>query len=349
MYKLYLACIVLLLSASCKRDRPPLNPKDDSALLTSFNYALVCNEGIYIAGNATLSKINSNGEVALDVFKQVNNRPLGDVAQSVALIDDKYYIVVNNSGKIEVVNATDFKSIATITGLTSPRFVLNVGNNKAYVSNIVAVDDTKLPPKNYIQIINTQTNTVIDSIRLNGWAEKMVKIGTRAYVASAATKYVYIINTITNGIVGTVELSDNVTDLLVDNSNNIWALSGDYNSHPNQVSHINTTTNTVDNTIVFNYQSDNLHITYDPSNDALYLLNKNIYKLNNSTKSLDVVVQAGKRNFYNCAFDITNKQLCATDVLDFSQRGYLFKFNASNYSTIDSTLLGINPGFVFFK
>lgn len=61
------------------------------------------------------------------------------------------YIVVNNSGKIEVCNPTNLLRVATITGFTSPRFIVPVSASKAYVSDYIS---------NSISIVNLVNNTV---------------------------------------------------------------------------------------------------------------------------------------------------------------------------------------------
>ena len=52
----------------------------------------------------------------------VNNRPLGDMVQSFSVADDKGFIVVNNSQKVEVVLLNTFKSSGCIRGILSPVF-----------------------------------------------------------------------------------------------------------------------------------------------------------------------------------------------------------------------------------
>ncbi|MGL5690316.1 MAG: DUF5074 domain-containing protein [Bacteroidales bacterium] len=76
---------------------------------------LVLNEGQFGQNTASVSCVDYQNEATNDLFRTVNNRPLGDVAQSMAEIDDKYYFVLNNSRKIEVVMSKDMVSYATIT------------------------------------------------------------------------------------------------------------------------------------------------------------------------------------------------------------------------------------------
>lgn len=75
---------------------------------------LVLNEGQFGQSTASVSCVDYQNEVTNDLFRTVNNRPLGDVAQSMAEIGDKYYFVLNNSRKIEVVMSKDMLSYTTI-------------------------------------------------------------------------------------------------------------------------------------------------------------------------------------------------------------------------------------------
>ena len=61
-------------------------------------------------GNAELGFINNGLKQRLDnVFQSANNRNLGDVFQSMNIINEQAYLVINNSGKIEI-NAISAKS-----------------------------------------------------------------------------------------------------------------------------------------------------------------------------------------------------------------------------------------------
>ena len=65
--------------------------------------AIVLNEGRIGTNMGAISVLYRNGMVSPDVFRVVNNRPLGDVAQSITMINGKYFIALNNSKKIEIV------------------------------------------------------------------------------------------------------------------------------------------------------------------------------------------------------------------------------------------------------
>lgn len=340
-----LTFLFTILVIACKKDKPPVaEPIVTTPNTTANSFLLVCNEGIWNTGTASISRIETDGSITSDIFKNANNRPLGDVAQSITYIDNKYYIVVNGSAKIEVVNASDFKSITTIRGISSPRYILSIGNNKAYVSTLKLTNTT-----NYVYEINTQTNTITDSIMINGWSEKMVQVGNKVYVTNVSNNYLYVINTLTNTLESTIILSEAVTDIAKDNANNVWVLCGDYDTHPNTVAYVNTSTNTVTQTINFTTASNFMHIAYDATHNDIYLLNGDILKLNKTTNSFQTVLAKGTHVFYNFNIDVKNNQLILCDAVDFSQRGYVYKYDLTNYILLSTIKVGEIPSEVLVR
>ena len=128
------------------------------------------------------------------------------------------YIVVNNSGKIEVVDRDYLKSIATINGLISPRYISVLDtkglcykplfrfhdnsrsdfkhNFRVYRSEASFGSDVRRQSKafvahwaggNKVFVINTPDNTVIDSIEVGMEPESMVFDGT-AHFGFCATE-----------------------------------------------------------------------------------------------------------------------------------------------------------------
>jgi len=111
---------------------------EESPITTSGIYSegvFTINEGVFGQTSGTITYYNrTDGTVAQKIFKQANNRDLGDVVQSMSFYEDKAYIVVNNSNKIEVADANTFEEKAQITGLRLPRYFLGSTADKAYVS-----------------------------------------------------------------------------------------------------------------------------------------------------------------------------------------------------------------------
>ncbi len=92
-----------------------------------------------------LSKLYNN------TFLSINQRPLGDVPYSMNIGGSRAYIVVNNSGKIEVVDRNHLKSVATISELNSPRYISLVSDRKAYVTSLYS---------DSITVVDLLSNTV---------------------------------------------------------------------------------------------------------------------------------------------------------------------------------------------
>ena len=66
------------------------------------------------------------------VFESANQRPLGDVVQSFAVVQDTTgYIVVNGSGKLEIVILRDFRASTAPIPVDYPRYFMQVGDNNS--------------------------------------------------------------------------------------------------------------------------------------------------------------------------------------------------------------------------
>ena len=78
--------------SSCNPD-----PQEPTKVLVGKG-VFVLNEGTYTFANASLSFYDPEADTSANqLFYKVNGAPIGDVAQSLALINDQLYIVVNNS------------------------------------------------------------------------------------------------------------------------------------------------------------------------------------------------------------------------------------------------------------
>ena len=134
MKKWAAAAAATLMLAACDKDG--LYP--GGSLQEGPIECLVLNEGLINTNEGCLSVVYRDSTVVVDAFQDVNHRPMGDVAQSVTLINGKYFVAMNNSKKVEVMDPTTFQSLGTIlyTQAGYPRQIVPISDTEAVVSDL---------------------------------------------------------------------------------------------------------------------------------------------------------------------------------------------------------------------
>ena len=160
--------LTALLSVVCACDKVPELPSFEGE---DGNKAvmIVVNEGLFTTNTAALSVIYEDGKTYFDVFRWVNDRPLGDVAQSVTEINGYYFVAVNNSRRVEVLDKKTFKSVGCIRYKESgsPRFIAPLSDSTAMVSDLygqIVTIRTKPPYKELEYIRLPLKSTSIEKI-----------------------------------------------------------------------------------------------------------------------------------------------------------------------------------------
>lgn len=200
------------------------NPaKDEIIPATKKTTVFVVNEGKFRSSNGTVSIFNSETKgLTLDAFQAANSRSLGDIVQNLAVRENRGYVVVNNSNKVEVVSLPDFKSVATIRGLVSPRYLLPVSATRAYVTQWGNFNTTRAG----IKVLDLTTNTVVDSIATGDLPERLLLANGRVFVANYGTNTLTVIDPATNRVTSTVTVGDAPNSLAIDKNNRLWVLCG---------------------------------------------------------------------------------------------------------------------------
>ena len=338
LWFLYFLILAFCIS-SCEKE------PDDKKPVNTGNGVFILNEGNFQFGNARVSYYNKDdNSVTEDLFQPANNRPLGDVLQSMYIFNSQAYLVVNNSNKIEVVDPVTFISSAVITGLGSPRYFLPVSNNKAYV--------TDYENANAISIIDLNSHTVTGTIPLSGWTEELILSGGKVFITNLRSDKIYIVNAITDVLEDSITVSYASNSIVEDKNGKLWALcSGDEQKGFHGGLHrINPATLAVEQSFLFSNLNDSpwrLRINQDA--DMLFFLNKGVYRMAISEVNLpaSALILPDNRNFHGLGIDPETNIIYVADAIDFIQRGMIYRYN-SDGDSLDSFHAGIIPGEFWF-
>jgi len=278
------------------------------------------------------------------------------------IINDKAYIVVNNSAKIEVASVDSMHSVATIAGgfFQSPRFILQVDENKAYVS------DWGGGFGGAIVVIDLDSNIQTGYIYNGASPEGMVIVGGKVFTTdggfgwSGSSPRVSVINTTTNEIESTIDVGDIPRSIQVDANGDVWVLcEGAANYDPTwsyieshthaQLIKINGVTAQIEETFVFADSTQHpSNLVINDAGTTLYFSNggwtKAVYAFDISATELPTTALINK-SFYGLG--CSNGYIYGTDVVDYVQSGWSFRYSTDGI-VVDSVQVGIIPtGYCF--
>ena len=338
---IFLLLIVVIVSCLKNEDRPY------GTFLTGDGVFLL-NEGKFMAGNGSLSFYSyDSAKIYNDLFSYVNGRPLGDVPNSMKIFGDKAYIVVNNSGKIEVIKKSNLLSVKTITGLISPRNIGFVSLSKAYVTSMYS---------DSLIIINLTDNTVSGYINLRRSSESIAVAGDKAFVTNWVGGHeVMVIDNTTDEVVDSIEVGIEPESMVFDGNNMIWVLCNGGWSRENfaELDGINIATNHIEKHLQFASKEESPScLTIDGTGETLYYLefDGGVRRMNISDAVLPSApfIPESDHNFYRLGINPANNDIFVTDAVDYQQNGYLLYYNSAG-ALISSLPAGLLPGSVCFK
>lgn len=336
MIKLHIYIGILFLTISCKKEIGPQNVAKDKI---GKGEILVLNEGNFGFGNASVSKLNpETGEIANNQYRLINGVGIGDVLQSAKQYKDKYYFVVNNSGKV-VVTDTNLVLDHEITGFNSPRHIEFFGD-KAFVTDL---------KQGAIYVVDLLSKSILSEIKTMGWTEDIYCLDSTLYVldrgdylTNSDSNYIYSIDPRNDIKLDSIKVGVNPNSIQLDADGHLWVLtSGASGSDFPAISQYNVSSKT----LLFQYNfisgSNPTNLSFCSQNKRIYFLNNSIFSIhtNGLESAPTIFYQKQSENFYG--LDVVQQKLYATNAKNYIQTGdiNIFTLSGEKSNTVSSGLI----------
>ena len=352
---LYIVFVFLLSLAGCMKDDELWEFEQEEHGLPNGGL-FVINEGNFTYGNASLTYYDpETRQVIDDVFFQTNALPLGDVAHSMTIRDSLAYVVVNNSGRIYIFNASTFEVKGKITGLTSPRYMHFLSDTKAYVSDLYARS---------IAVVNPQTMEVIGAIPVNNSSSESYQQATEQmlqydrFVYTNCWSYdnkVLVIDSELDQVVDSIEVRKQPNSMVLDRHHALWVLcdGGDEGSpYGNEAAGLlKIGAGSTEAQIIHRFSPGESprDLKINGTGDTLFYINGDVYQFAvngfNDPKLLIESPYEGNMwtGFYGLDVDPYSSEIYVADAIDFVQRGMIYRFTPEGVP-LDTFRTGIAPG-----
>lgn len=310
----------------------------------------VLNEGNFQYSNGTLIYYDpSTGEVQNEVFFRANGYRLGDVVQSMAIYDNKGWIVVNNSKVVFAIDPVTFKEVGRIENLTSPRYIHFISPEKAYVTQIW---------DNRIFIVNPKTYQITGHITVpnmeseSGSTEQMVQYGKYVYCNCWSYQNRIIkIDTETDKVVDEIQVGIQPTSLVMDKYNRLWAVTdGGYEGSPYGYEApalycIDADKFEVVSRFRFKKGDYPSEVQMNGTRDTIYWINDDIWQMDVLAQRVPVrpFLESRGTIYYGLTVNPRNSEVYIADAIDYQQQGKIYRYS-SNGKLLDEFYVGIIPG-----
>lgn len=175
---------------------------DDNGGDPAPGLVLVANQGNFTEGNGSVSAFDP----ASEQVETAAISGLGSIVQSLAVIDNRLYVMANSANRVDVFDHESLERVAQIEEVVSPRYLLANGNT-AYVTSLygsIGQFDGGL-----VTVIDLESNTKLVEIPVGDNPEGLALVGSRLYVANhgfGSGSTLSVIDTATHEVVDTIDV-----------------------------------------------------------------------------------------------------------------------------------------------
>ena len=364
-YIILIAALVLV-ATSCRKDARP----DEEQVETIFvpNPASVV-KGFYLLneGNLNMNKASldyvdyTTGLYRKNIYSQANpevGRGLGDVGNDIAVYGSKLYLVVNNSNKVEVLNAKTGKRIKQLD-LVNCRYI-TFHNNKAYVSAYISAVGDPNAVNGIVAEIDTTTLLIERRVTVGRQPEEMAVVGNKLYVANSGgyspanyERTLSVIDLSSFTETKRIDVAINLNQVKADRYGDLYVSSrGDYLSIQPKLLVIDTQTDQIKK--IFDLAVRTIYI----DDDRLYAISSNGQKATYNTINVkdetllsQTYITDGTDNQitqpYGLAVNPITKEVLVTDAKDYVTPGTLYCFGTDGKKKWSITTGDIPAHFAF--
>lgn len=336
----------LIFLSSCEKEKP-----DEPDQIDSFEDGVFIScEGAFGQGNAAVYFLDLTKMAYVpDIYKVVNQEPLGDVLHSITFEDNKAYLVINNSGKITQVSDNMFEKTGSIEGLSAPT-EMEIEDGKGYIGSLYS---------QHVLVANMNTLKIEDSLFLGEQSNRIHENDDLLWVLSQSeyqgrTKdHIYFIN-LSDSTVDSVKVGSNPTDWAFGDNDELFVYCrGSESADGPAIYSINTDTPDLTKKIEVNAQNGFFSkIAYDKKqNRVLIQLEDGIYTYRSGDAAVNTTALIDLSEIESLyALDVSpdNGDIFVGDARDFNSAGAVYIYSGDGQPKT-ALQVGIGPNNFYFE
>jgi len=326
--------LIVVFLPGCRKEKP------QSVIFNAGSGAvLVLNEGNFMWSNSGVDLYDmGSGKLLSGIYQSVNGKPLGDVLQSGSIINGDVWLVVNNSGKIVVLDSHTLKEKYTISGLRSPRYVAQAAN-RIWITDLYS---------GKVQIRDATGKTLLHEIPVGVWSEHLVNDGKGMCVAGY-DGWIRRYDTMQFQLMDSLYLGKGLRWMVKDQQQSLWALASNSDSGYCRLLKVNAA-RTWKKRFDFPLTTYASSLAISKNKDTVFYLADGVYAMNVNALSLPQtpILKKANCNFYALACHPKTGVLFVSDAKDYVSRGMVQMLHG-NGTPVGSFSAGIIPsGFIFY-